>query len=330
MDIELRISIKTILIALLLAFSVWLVIQLKAVFLILFVALLIALALDPVVDWLVSKGFNRNLAVFAVVFILVTFFAGFGALGISPLIDQTARFFQQLPRLLAQATQTPGSPEYVQRWGEQVGQQLGSLSSDVLRVTWGAFSGAFTVISTLVFTVYILLDLENLKEMLKSLLKKGDHNATDELLDKIENRLGAWLRGQLFLMFIIGSLTFVGLSLLRIRFALPVALIAGILEIVPIIGPIISIFPAAVAGFSTSLFAGLGSVAVVVLVQQLENNILVPRVMKSVVGFNPLVTMILLLAGGRLFGIAGAFFAIPTAIVGQTLLKHFLDFETSN
>ncbi len=325
MSTEIRITTKSILTTLLVLFGIWLVIQLRAVFLVLFVGMLLALALDPLVDWLAQRGFKRSLAVFVVIFSLIAFFLGFGALGFSPLIEQTTKFFQQLPQLLARATHAPGSPEYLQRWGEQVGQQLGALSTDVLRVTWGAFSGAFSVISTLVFTVYILLDLENLKGLLKSLLRKADHEAADKVISDIETRLGAWLRGQLLLMLVVGSITFLGLSLLQIRFALPVALIAGLLEIVPIIGPIITIFPAAIAGFSTSPLSGLGSVAVVILVQQLENNILVPRVMRTVVGFNPLVTMILLLAGGRLFGIAGAFFAIPTAIVGQLLLEHFLD-----
>ncbi|MEA2020261.1 MAG: AI-2E family transporter [Patescibacteria group bacterium] len=325
MSSEIRITTKAILTTLLLLFGVWLFIQLKGVFLVIFVGALLALALDPLVDWLVQRGLRRDVAVFLVVIFLLAFFLGFGALGISPLVEQTTRFIQQLPRLLEQATQVPGSPEYLQRWGEQIGEQLGALSTDVLRVTWGAFSGAFSVTSALVFTVYILLDLENLKQLLKSLLRKADHSEADNIINEIESCLGAWLRGEVFLMFIIGGFTYVGLSLLNVRYALPVALIAGLLEIVPIIGPIVSIFPAAVVGFSTSLWAGFGAVAVVILVQQLENHVIVPRVMKSVVGFNPLVTMILLLAGGKLFGIVGAFFAIPTALVVEILLKHFLD-----
>ncbi len=325
MSTEIRITSRAILTTLLVLFGMWLFIQLKGVFLVIFVGALLALALDPLVDWLVQRGLRRDIAVFVVIVFLLAFFFGFGALGISPLVEQTSRFIQQLPRLLEQATQAPGSPEYLQRWGEQLGEQLGTISTDVLRVTWGAFSGAFSVTSALVFTVYILLDLENLKRLLKSLLRKADHSAADKIIDEIESKLGDWLRGEIFLMFIIGSFTYLGLSLLNVRYALPVALIAGLLEIVPIIGPIVSIFPAAVVGFSSSLWAGFGAVAVVILVQQLENHVIVPRVMKSVVGFNPLVTMILLLAGGRLFGIVGAFFAIPTALVAQILLGHFLD-----
>jgi len=323
---EIRITTKAILTAALLAIAAWLVFQLWEVLLILFVALLLALALDPFVDWLVKHKIPRGAAVFLVFLALGFLFLGFGALGISPLIEQTGRFFQQLPELLSRSVQTPGAPEFLQQFGETLAKQLTSLSSNVLRVTWGAFSGALSILPVLVLSAYILLDLENLKGLLFSFLKKADHGTATGIIDEVETKLGAWLRGQLFLMLCIGVMTFAGLSILRIGYALPLALIAGFLEIVPAIGPIVATIPAAIVGFATSPLTGLVVVALFVLIQQLENNLLVPRVMRKAVGFNPLVTLIVLLIGGKLFGFVGVILAVPTALVGAILFRYFLKF----
>jgi len=326
MSSEIRITTKTVLVVVLLALAGWLVFQLRAVLLILSAALLLALALDPSVEWLGKRGIPRGAAVFLVFLTLGSLFLGFGALGVSPLIEQTGRFFQQLPELLSSSVQISGAPGFLRQFGEALAKQLAGLSSDVLRITWGAFSGALSIISVLVLSVYILLDFENLKRLLLSLLRRVDHEAAVDIINEIEAKLGAWFRGQLLLMLCIGVMTFVGLLILGVGYTLPLALIAGFLEIVPTLGPIAATIPAAIVGFATSPLTGLGVIALFILIQQLENNLIVPRVTQKAVGFNPLVTLIVLLIGGKLFGFAGVVLAVPTTLVVVTLLRYFLKF----
>lgn len=326
MSSEIRITTKTVITTALGALGIWLIIQLRAILLILFVALLLALALDPFVDWLNKRRIPRGVAVFLVFFVLGFVFTGFGVLGVSPLIEQTNRFLQHLPDLLASSVGAYGAPTFLQQFGQALAQQLATLSGDVLRVTWGAFSGALTILSVLVLSSYVLLDLENLKKLLFSFLKRADHGMATGIIGEMETKLGAWLRGQLLLMLCIGVMTFFGLWVLGINYALPLAVIAGLLEIVPTIGPIVAAVPAALVGFAISPLAGVGVVALFILVQQLENNFVVPRVMQKAVGFNPLVTLIILLVGGKLFGIVGVILAVPTTLVGAILFRYFLKF----
>ena len=124
-------------------------------------------------------------------------------------------------------------------------------------------------------------------------------------------------------MVIIGVATWIGLTLLRIEFALPLAVLAGLLEIIAIIGPIVAAVPAiiiALVQFGSPVPA-LGVAALYILIQQLENNLIVPKLMEKAVGVHPLVIILALLIGGSLFGIIGAALAVPIAATTQVLIE---------
>lgn len=144
------------------------------------------------------------------------------------------------------------------------------------------------------------------------------------IISKLEKGLGRWVRGQLSLSFIVGTMTFVGLQLLGIPYALPLALVAGILEIVPIIGPIISAVPAILVGFTISPFIGIATAAMFIVVQQLENHLIVPMIMSKVIGLQPPVIIVSLLIGAKLAGIGGAFLAPPILIILKIVIGEFL------
>lgn len=324
MTSEIRITTKTILTAVLVVFGIWLAIQLRAILLILFASLILALGLTPLVDWLTKKRVPRGLAVFLVTIFLCLFFVGLGAVGISPLIDQTQKLIQKLPQFLDTLAQSPNAPEFLRGFNQALAEQLSDVSRNILRATWGAFSGALTVVSVLFLTFYLLLDLENFKKLLLSFLSKADHRAAKDIIEEIETKLGVWLRTQFLLMIIVGMMTFLGLWLLRVDYALPLALIAGLLEMIPTLGPIIAAIPAVIVGFASSSLTGLGVLALAILVQQLENNLIVPKLMQKAVGFNPLLTMIIILVGGRLFGLLGILISVPATLVASILAKHLL------
>ena len=123
--------------------------------------------------------------------------------------------------------------------------------------------------------------------------------------------MGAWFRGQIVLSFSIGFLTWISLLILGLPFALPLALLAGILEIVPTIGPIISAIPAVIIALNISPTMALLVVLLYIIIQLLENNILVPRIMEKAVGLNPIVIILGVIIGSKLMGIAGALLAVP-------------------
>ena len=160
-------------------------------------------------------------------------------------------------------------------------------------------------------SIYMSLDWENLKRRFISLFPNKFKLEVLRIIEEIETNVGHWVKGQLVLMLVIGSLSFVGLAILQVPYPLALGLIAGVLEIVPIL--------------DTPL-KSLAVIALFIGIQQLENNLLVPKIMQKVSGFSPLVILVALLIGSNFFGIVGAIIAVPVtmiaAIVIKSILKH--------
>ena len=136
--------------------------------------------------------------------------------------------------------------------------------------------------------------------------------------------MGSWVRGELTLMLAVGIFTYIGLSILGVEIALPLAILAGILEIVPNIGPIISAVPAVLVALTIHPLTALATASLYFLVQLAENNFLVPKIMQKAVGVNPLISILGLMIGFRLAGPAGAILALPSIIVIHTIgLEYF-------
>jgi predicted PurR-regulated permease PerM len=191
-------------------------------------------------------------------------------------------------------------------------------------VTLGIFSNILTTFTVLIISFYFILERRHAESILTEFLGVISGKKVTEILRSIEHRLGAWVRGELLLMTFVGVLTFAGLTILHMEFALPLAIIAGLLEIVPMIGPIISAVPAVLIALSFSPVLALSVVMLYIVVQQLENNIFVPLIMKRSVGLSPLITILALMIGGRLGGIGGAILAVPMVLVLQVVLASLL------
>ena len=131
-------------------------------------------------------------------------------------------------------------------------------------------------------------------------------------------------------MCIVGSMSFIGLILLGIDYPLALGLIAGLLEAVPMIGPFIALVVAAIIGFSMAPVKGLAVILLFAFIQQIENNLIVPKVMQRVSGFSPLIILLALLTGGTLFGFVGILLAIPTTITLVVVLKRILKFSAGS
>ena len=125
-------------------------------------------------------------------------------------------------------------------------------------------------------------------------------------------------------MFAVGFLTFVGLRILGVKYALTLAVIAGILEIVPVIGPIISSIPAIIIGFTQSPFLGLLVLILYAVIQQSENHIIVPKVMQKTTGLSPVVIVISFLIGAKLLGLLGILLAVPIAVILSVFVDEFI------
>jgi predicted PurR-regulated permease PerM len=162
-----------------------------------------------------------------------------------------------------------------------------------------------------VISIYLVAQDKGVKKFLVSISPQQHRTYVASLADRIQSKLGSWLRGQMLLMAIVAVLSFIGLSLLNVKFALTLALIAGLMEIVPYIGPILGGVPAVIIAFTQSPILALFVLIFYVIIQKAEGYLIVPLVMKRSVGLNPLVVMISIIIGGQLGGIPGVVVAVP-------------------
>lgn len=200
---------------------------------------------------------------------------------------------------------------------------IDTIGKNALNVTGKIFSGVFSVLSMLIISFYLMLEREMLKKQFVALFSKKYQENILKTISQIENKIGLWLRGQLILSFIIGFAVWSGLTLLGLPFALPLALLAGILEIVPTIGPIISAVPAIIVALTISPGVAISVVVFYILLQMLENNVLVPKIMQKAVGLNPIVIIIGVLIGSKFLGVFGALLAVPFIAMILIIVKSF-------
>jgi len=280
-----------------------------------FVSYLIMAAVNPLVNILEKFKIPRSIsALIILIGILFTIVSTIAAL-IPPIVDQTGAFLSQLPKLLGQLG--------VQLDQSLVSSQLGSIPQNAFKVISGVFSNALAVFTILVISFYMILERRNLSGWLTKWF--GDSEVTiEDLLAKIETKIGAWIRGQVILSLVIGTTVYIGLISLSIPYAVPLAIIAGLMESIPNIGPTVSMVPAAVVGFTISPLHGGAVVLLYFLIQQFENNLIVPLVMRKAVGLNPLAVIMSLMIGLALGGPAGAVLSIPVVLIGEVLVPYFI------
>ena len=151
------------------------------------------------------------------------------------------------------------------------------------------------------------------------------HEELGRITEKIQNKIGQWLRGQLILMAIIFFVTFIGLKIIGVPYALVLALVAGITEIIPYAGPILGAMPAVFIAFTISPVKGLLAVLLYFLIQQAENHLIVPKVMQRTTGLNPIIVIVAVLVGAQLAGVLGALLAVPIAAALEVVIHERFD-----
>ncbi len=321
-------SIKVVLTTLTVFFLLWILYRLGPIFGILLVSLFVVLALEPAVKYFrhrmfMNKPLSRGLSVALTftLFVLVVLFIL--TIGLPPVISQAQKLLTNLTTILAGI---PGL-EDVQVNLKDLLPQLANQSGNLVQTTFSVFSNAVAVVSVLFLSLYMSLDWENIKERFFEFFSGKTREMLSKIVDEVEENVGHWVRGQLLLMLIVGLASFFGLLIIGVDYPLALGLIAGLLEIVPVLGPVLSAVLAAIVGFADSPVKGFAVIALFAVIQQIENNILVPRIMQKVSGFSPLVILIALLIGNELFGAIGAVTAVPLTMIIVLVVKKLLNYQ---
>ncbi len=315
------------------------------------VGLLLVYLLDPPVRWLVRRGMRRTLAILLVYVVTVVLIVEFLNLTLTPLINEIASFIQDLPGLVQQLqTQVDRLPEIYDRFAipaaarDWIDSLIASIGQGgpggapafdptaLLPILTGATSivGAlFGYILLPVWVFYILKDRVALTEQFDKSLPAAWRFDTWAVLRIVRRLFGQWVRAQLLLGVTVGIFTFIGLIVLsRVvdpvfgRYAVLLSVTAGILELLPIIGPIISAVPAVLLAATAGLEPVIAALILYTLVQQVENNVLVPKIQGDAIEMHPALVMFAIVIGGALGGLLGAILALPVAAALRDVIRY--------
>lgn len=313
----------------------------RLVIVIIFSGAVISMAIAPSVDWLHQHGLRRSLSVILIYLVLLALLIGAIVLLIPPIAEQLTAtvpkiesYYQDLKSALVNSPLLA-----IRQIASQLPSQLnltpsaavtpstaGSLDavSQVLNSMGVILSGLFTLAAIFLIGFYWTLEDEGALRVSLRLLPADQRESAREILGEIEMRVGGYVRGQGIMALTIGVADFVIFLLIGLPAALAVAVLAGLFEVVPVLGPTLGAIPAILVAFSYDSSKVVWVVAAGALVQFVENNLLAPRVMHKTVGVNPIVTLLAIVAFGALFGFAGLLLAIPIAAIIQILLDRSL------
>jgi predicted PurR-regulated permease PerM len=316
------------------------------------IGLLLVYLLDPPVRWLSRRGVRRTFAIAIVYIVSFIAFVEFLNLTVTPLINELVQFIKDFPAL---AEQFQGQlerlgeiyarlqiPEAIREWIDGVIAGIGQGGGGTEAPTFdfgvllplitgaGSFLGAiFGYIILPVWVFYLLKDRVALTAQFDTSLPQAWRFDVWAVLRIVQRVFGQWVRGQLILGLAVGLATFVGLMILSVvvnpvfgRYAVLLSVIAGILELVPIIGPIISAVPAVLLAATAGIEAVVAALVLYTLIQQVENNLLVPKIQGDAIELHPAAVIFAIIIGGALAGLIGAILALPILAAFRDVVRY--------
>lgn len=325
-------------------FCFWLVFRFYEVAFTLFIAIVFGTVIRPITEWLYQRGIPRMAGVILVYIVVLLLILGFLWLVFPLLLAQATEISNQLPGLYHSVRDwLLNSPNLLLvRFGASLPASLPSMTPtepavDAVVDSTSQFWLYLTTIAQIFFalivvpvlTMYWTLDGPRIIKSLMLLIPQDQRETVAELIVTMEAKIGYYLLGQAILCLAIGLLSLVAYVLIGLPNALVLALLAGVLEAIPMLGPILGAIPAALVALAIGPDRLIWVFVASAIIQQVENAVLVPRVMDKTVGVNPFVTLLALFAFGNLFGVSGALMAIPLAVLIQLTLDHFV-FKQAN
>ena len=336
----------TIVVTALTVIVLWAAYQVRTVLLVLYISGLLAVGFSPIVRLIErqtllpigSRRFPRWLAILILYVAILGTLALVGSLVLPPVIDQAQALWRAKDEMFDKAQQyliAKGLLSEHLSFKEAVERAPGAGGSEaigrtVFSAVTGLVGGILGLLTILILTFYMLVEAGTMRKFLLQLFPVRERARVDAVARTITEKVSAWLGGQLLLAGVIGTSSAVGLWLLGIPFFYVLALISGIGELIPIVGPVLSAIPAIAVAATVSFKKVLLVILFFVVQQQIENHVLVPKVMERQVGVSAVTVIVALLVGGNLLGIPGAILAVPTVAILHVLFTEWMGTRTES
>lgn len=319
----------------------FILVQVREILVLLLIGILLASAIEPIVDRLQARGFGRGQSVVLVYVILAVALGALVWTLVPALVREVTKFFTAAPKLLddLRASVQTSNSQLIRENGPYIIDEIESritqadisteraltLATYLPSLLGYLLQGVITIVTTLMIAFYWITEKAIIKRVFLSSFVSDERRArVNAIWDSIETKLGGWIRGQLILMGLMGLIASAGYYAMGLRFAVLLGIVTGLCEIIPVFGPWISGIPATLVALTTSWKLALAVIAFTLAIQMLEGNILVPRVMKGTIGLSPLLVVLAVLIGLTILGPAGGIIAIPIAAALQVLISDLV------
>jgi len=305
----------------------------RDVVLIVLVSIVLASAVDPLVRWFSQYRIPRVISVMFIYLIGISVFLSIFYFLLPPLVQNFQGLFTGLPDLMEDALvrlqdkiqflSTDFVIENLKKLANNAGGYVDDAAGGFFQTASTLFSGLVSFIFVIVISFYLAVQDDGVGNVLRVVTPKEYEEYILNLWGRSKRKIGRWLQGQLLLGLIVGVIVFIALSVLQVEYALMLALLSALFEMIPYFGPIMAAIPAIAVATIQDPFLGLLVLGVYVVVQQMENHLIYPQVVRKTVGVPPLLAIIALLVGGKLAGIMGFIIAVPLAVV---LVEYLNDY----
>jgi predicted PurR-regulated permease PerM len=313
--------------------------QVRSVLLLTYVSGLFAMGISPLVRIIerrllppVGPRLPRWLAILIIYAVILGTIVLIGVVVVPPLIDQAEELWRTLPQKIEQAQAQLIRLGILRRpitLGEAVQQAPASGGATAVTTVFSAvrnvLGGMFGVITLLLLTFYMLVESHQIFNFFVRLFPRGERARVTDVLATVTSKVSAWLGGQLLLAAIIGVTSAVGLGLMGVPYFYVLALISAVGELIPMVGPILAAIPAILVAASVSPALAAGVAVFFIAQQQLENTVLVPKIMGRQVGLSAVSVILALAIGSQLQGVVGAILSVPTAAIIQVLVQELVN-----
>ena len=321
----------------------WLLFRLRGVVFLFFVAIVIGTALRPGVEWLRRRGISRRAGIILIYILIASLLIGFAAITFPLIAEQTTQVSQNFSQYYVdiRGALVNSGNRLLQNIGWRLPFQLNffvnsdSTTEEVVdRVTQTFFytnmviRGILSIVATFLLAYYWTQESNLILRTLLRLVPPSRRNGIRELLHLAELRIGGYIRGQGILCLAVGLAAFIAYSLIGLPYTLVLAIIAGLMEMIPVFGPILGAIPALLVAISVDPGKAIWVLVATGVIQMLENAWLVPRIMKNSMGVNPIIIILSLVAFGSVFGFPGALLALPLAALIQLVVDRIV--QSSN
>jgi predicted PurR-regulated permease PerM len=296
-----------------------------------FVSLVFSSALDPWVDQLKKRKIPRSASVLMLYFIVFSVLAVTLYLIVPPIIKEVNSMSNSLPSYIeSMSSKFSLLKDYSLKYGlidntkssfDTVTGYLQNTASGVFLTLFNIFGGIFSFVLILVLTFYMVVEESAIKKLVWSLAPEKHQTYIMHLINRIQLKMGHWLRGQLIVSLSLALMSYVGLEILGVNYALVLALLVGFFSFIPYMGAILGALPAVFIAFTQSSLLAILSIVLFYIVHFIEGNFLQPKIMQKVVGLSPIISILAILAGFKLAGFIGAILSIPVATALSVFIK---------